>query len=191
MTDQGGLTGPGWYNAAGDPPGTQRYWDGSQWLGGPQPVGGAAPGGAQTAFAGAGESAELGQRFIAYLIDAAASAGVFIAGFALVAIAGAIADVLALLMLLVWMVAIFGFAIYNILYLQGTTGQTIGKKQQGIKLLDNKSGQPVGVGMAFVRNLLGGFLGGLCALDYLWLFKDGERQRLSDQILDYQVRKAA
>lgn len=24
---------PGWYNAAGDPPGTQRYWDGNQWLG--------------------------------------------------------------------------------------------------------------------------------------------------------------
>ena len=23
----------GWYNAAGDPPGTQRYWDGNQWLG--------------------------------------------------------------------------------------------------------------------------------------------------------------
>ena len=24
---------PGWYNAAGDPPGTQRYWDGNQWMG--------------------------------------------------------------------------------------------------------------------------------------------------------------
>lgn len=24
---------PGWYNAAGDPPGTQRYRDGNQWLG--------------------------------------------------------------------------------------------------------------------------------------------------------------
>ena len=25
----------GWYHAQGDPPGTQRWWDGSQWVGGP------------------------------------------------------------------------------------------------------------------------------------------------------------
>jgi len=29
---------PGWYPAEGDPPGTQRYWDGGQWQGGPQAV---------------------------------------------------------------------------------------------------------------------------------------------------------
>ncbi len=29
---------PGWYYAQGDPPGTQRYWDGTSWQGGPQPV---------------------------------------------------------------------------------------------------------------------------------------------------------
>ncbi len=27
---------PGWYYAQGDPPGTQRYWDGAAWQGGPQ-----------------------------------------------------------------------------------------------------------------------------------------------------------
>lgn len=25
----------GWYHADGDPPGTQRWWDGNQWVGGP------------------------------------------------------------------------------------------------------------------------------------------------------------
>ena len=30
---EGDMAEPGWYNAAGDPPGTQRYWDGGQWLG--------------------------------------------------------------------------------------------------------------------------------------------------------------
>ena len=30
---------PGWYHADGDPPGTQRYWDGMTWQGDPQPVG--------------------------------------------------------------------------------------------------------------------------------------------------------
>lgn len=29
---------PGWYHAEGDPPGTQRYWNGVAWEGGPQPV---------------------------------------------------------------------------------------------------------------------------------------------------------
>lgn len=29
------MTAPGWYNAQGDPPGSQRYWDGTQWVGEP------------------------------------------------------------------------------------------------------------------------------------------------------------
>ncbi len=33
----------GWYHAQGDPPGTQRYWDGSQWQGEAEPL----PGGAE------------------------------------------------------------------------------------------------------------------------------------------------
>lgn len=31
---------PGWYHAEGDPPGTERFWDGSAWTEGPRPVGG-------------------------------------------------------------------------------------------------------------------------------------------------------
>lgn len=32
-----GQTPAGWYHAEGDPPGTNRYWDGAQWVGEPQP----------------------------------------------------------------------------------------------------------------------------------------------------------
>ena len=35
MTNTGG-TPAGWYYAPGDPEGTQRYWDGAQWIGEPQ-----------------------------------------------------------------------------------------------------------------------------------------------------------
>lgn len=35
MTNTGG-TPAGWYHAPGDPDGTQRYWDGAQWIGEPQ-----------------------------------------------------------------------------------------------------------------------------------------------------------
>ncbi|MDH3679649.1 MAG: protein kinase [Acidimicrobiia bacterium] len=38
-----GPTAAGWYYATGDPPGTQRFWNGAQWQGGPTPVD-AAPG---------------------------------------------------------------------------------------------------------------------------------------------------
>ncbi|MFT7474098.1 MAG: hypothetical protein ACI81L_001018 [Verrucomicrobiales bacterium] len=31
---------PGWYHAEGDPPNTERYWDGTAWTDGPRPVGG-------------------------------------------------------------------------------------------------------------------------------------------------------
>ncbi len=44
MSDQYGNTEPGWYYAEGDPPGTQRFWDGSQWVGGPQAGGVGGPG---------------------------------------------------------------------------------------------------------------------------------------------------
>lgn len=52
MSDTGNERPAGWYHAEGDPPGTQRYWDGSAWQGGPQAapdgggLGGAAFGGA-------------------------------------------------------------------------------------------------------------------------------------------------
>lgn len=35
---------PGWYHAQGDPPGTQRWWDGELWQGEPVPSPSAGPG---------------------------------------------------------------------------------------------------------------------------------------------------
>jgi uncharacterized RDD family membrane protein YckC len=67
---------PGWYHAQGDPPGTQRFWDGSQWQGGPQPVAPPPPGGAAgpgvvpaPGTAPASDLASPGQRIGARLID--------------------------------------------------------------------------------------------------------------------------
>lgn len=52
----------GWYHAEGDPQGTQRYWDGSQWVGEPQAVASTPPpppGAGYGAAAGTGEIIEL------------------------------------------------------------------------------------------------------------------------------------
>lgn len=66
MTDQPSTQPPGWYYAQGDPPGTQRYWDGTQWQGAPQAVPGA--GGAAAVDSGP-ELASAGLRIAARFID--------------------------------------------------------------------------------------------------------------------------
>ena len=72
MTDSGSSQPAGWYHAQGDPPGTQRYWDGGQWLGEPQAMPTDTP---AFAVGGAGapagrRRADAGKRFVAFLIDA-------------------------------------------------------------------------------------------------------------------------
>ncbi len=42
MTYSAGQQPPGWYHAHGDPSGTQRFWDGTAWVGAPQPGPGSA-----------------------------------------------------------------------------------------------------------------------------------------------------
>ncbi|MEZ5246231.1 MAG: RDD family protein [Acidimicrobiales bacterium] len=70
--DSSGNIAPGLYHAEGDPPGTVRQWDGTQWVGGPVPAppGSAAapppPGAVQGA---AGNFADTGVRIGAILLD--------------------------------------------------------------------------------------------------------------------------
>lgn len=181
---------PGWYYAEGDPPGTQRYWDGAQWQGDPQTVGdtaGAAGGGAN----GTGELAENGQRIIAWLIDVAVFIGIAIVMSILGVILGAISDVLGTLFSLFGFVVYFGYWIYNFVHLVGTTGQSIGKKQQGIILL-NDSGETVGMGMAAARSIFQGVLWTLCFVPGLidtGMILGADRRRFSDKTLSMQVYK--
>ncbi len=174
---------PGWYYAQGDPPGTQRYWDGSSWQGGPQPVAGA--GGAAGGMGAV--KAENGDRFVAFLIDFGIYIGLVIVGSILGGIGGAISEslggIIGLLMLLVY----FGYWIYNFIYLQGTTGQTIGKKMRNIKLVDKTSGAPLGMLMVFVRLLVSGIFAIPCYLDHWWILVDENNQRLSDNVLGNHV----
>ncbi|MEM7275090.1 MAG: RDD family protein [Actinomycetota bacterium] len=62
----GQMQPPGWYYAQGDPPGTQRYWNGEMWQGDAQPI----PGGAVSGPAA--ERAALAEpikRILARIID--------------------------------------------------------------------------------------------------------------------------
>ncbi|MEM8925981.1 MAG: RDD family protein [Actinomycetota bacterium] len=193
MTDSSATQPPGWYYAQGDPPGTQRYWDGSQWVGGPQAAQGAVDAGgygAQGAVGAAGRPAEYGSRVIAYLIDFGIIIVGYIAIVILLVIGSAISDALGSILALVGYLALFGFVIWNHIIRQGSTGQTIGKSQQNIKLVADASGQPVGGVMAFVRLLVASVLG-ICfivgLLDLLWPLWDAEKKRLTDKILNFSV----
>lgn len=64
-------------------------------------------------------------------------------------------------------IALIGLAIWQLIQ-EGRTGQTLGKKALGIRLVREIDGQPLGVGMAFVRRLAH-FLDSLaCYLGWLW-----------------------
>ncbi len=165
---------PGWYYAQGDPPGTHRYWDGVQWQGGPQPV-------ATTAAAlTADMNASPGKRFVAALIDYGILVGIYVVG----TIFAAVLDSAAIFYVF-YITCNVIFPLYNFVYLQGTTGQTIGKRSQGTAL--QKNGQPPGMLMAFARYLLIGVFSIPCWLDNWWILVDENNRRLSDRVLDMDV----
>lgn len=200
MTDDPPGQPAGWYHAQGDPPGTHRFWDGSQWQGGPQPVASSASTsyGAPASYSGAmsqtGRPATFGSRVIAFLIDSAIGIGIYVAGLIVAAVLGAVSDVLGGLVLVVTVLASFGFVVWNYVILQGSTGQTLGKRQQGIELVADNDGRPVGAGMALIRWILAAAISfvtcGIAGiLDYLWPLWDDDNKRLTDKILKLNVVK--
>jgi uncharacterized RDD family membrane protein YckC len=72
--------------------------------------------------------------------------------------------------------------LWNRAFKQGRTGQSVGKKVMGIKLVDEHTGQPIGAGMSFVRDLAH-TLDGFCYIGYLWPLWDDKRQTFADKIL--------
>jgi uncharacterized RDD family membrane protein YckC len=64
----------------------------------------------------------------------------------------------------------------------GETGQTLGKKALGIRVIDAKTGGPIGFGRALIR-YFGRILSSLpLLLGYFWMLWDGERQTWHDKL---------
>lgn len=171
----------GWYYAAGDPPGTNRYWDGTQWQGAPQPVAAAS---IPDHYALGSQPAEYGPRFVAAFLNGLAAIAAGVVGLLIGALLGVVLDGADSLGAGVGFV---GFYIYNNIYLTGTTGQSVGKKQQKIKLIVESTGEPVGVLLAFARLLIGGILTRIFLIDLIWIFIDDENRRLTDKIFKFNV----
>lgn len=76
-----------------------------------------------------------------------------------------------------------------LIYREGTTGQTPGRKMLNIKLVREADGQVLGFGMAFVRQLCH-FVDSLaCYLGWLWPIWDAKRQTFADKIMSSIVVK--
>jgi len=76
-----------------------------------------------------------------------------------------------------------GWTAYNRWYLAGTTGQSWGKKLTHLHLLSEKTGQPIGTAMAFVRDLCHIVDAVICMIGYLFPLWDAKKQTLADKIV--------
>jgi len=87
--------------------------------------------------------------------------------------------------------AILVFEIWNTVFRQGRTGWSLGKRAMGIRLISEETGQPMGAGLCFVRQLAHIVDGIICYIGYLWPLWDAKRQTLADKIMSTVVVPAA
>ena len=79
-----------------------------------------------------------------------------------------------------------GWNVYNRWICGGRTGQSLGKRLTGIRLLSRVDGRPIGTLNAFLRDLLH-VLDDFAWVGYLWPLWDEERQTFADKIADTVV----
>jgi uncharacterized RDD family membrane protein YckC len=80
-------------------------------------------------------------------------------------------------------IAAVAFWIWNWGYRQGTTGQSIGKSVMKFKVVSEKTWQPIGFGLSFVRQLAHFVDSLVCYIGWLFPLWDAKRQTLADKIM--------
>ncbi|WP_107774030.1 RDD family protein [Nocardioides sediminis] len=94
---------------------------------------------------------------------------------------------LATVLIVLGAILVLAFTLWNIVFRQGRTGYTIGKGIMGIKLISLETGQPVGAGMSFVRQIAHILDSIPCNIGYLWPLWDAKRQTFADKIMNTGV----
>ncbi|KPI04335.1 RDD domain containing protein [Actinobacteria bacterium OK074] len=121
--------------------------------------------------------ANWGQRFAGKLID-----GILLAiPYFLVGVGASLDGGASAVIVLLGLAGLIGIFVWQLI-LEGKGGQTVGKKALGIKTVKEATGQTIGVGMAFVRQLCHIVDGLPCYLGYLWPAWDSKRQTFADKI---------
>ena len=80
-----------------------------------------------------------------------------------------------------------GITLWNRVFRMGRTGQSVGKSAMGLKLIDDKTGQPIGVGMCFLRELVAAIANQVFYLSWLWMLWDTDKQTLGDKAVHSTV----
>lgn len=137
----------------------------------------------------AGVPATFGQRLVAVLIDFGIILAAYIPAFIVVLILGRISGVLGFLAGLVLYIALFLAGLYYYLANIGKTGQTPGKRMQGVKVVAD-DGSTLGIGGAAIRYIVQAISNGIvCGLPVgsLWMLFDSDNKTLYDKILNNQA----
>ena len=149
-----------------------------------------------------GVAAEWGTRAVGYLIDGAIPMAMLallylIGGAGMAGIvassSGSSSPPVSFWILLVFLslayLAILGFSIWNTCYRRGVTGQTMGQKYMKIKTVSERTGQPIGFGYAFLRQIVHVVDSIICGLPIGWLAPlwDEKKQTWADKIMSTVV----
>lgn len=85
-----------------------------------------------------------------------------------------------LVLMLLGLLLMLAITVWNRFFRMGRTGQSVGKSVAGLKLVDNKTGAPIGAGKAFLRELVHSIANQLFYISYLWMLWDDNKQTLAD-----------
>jgi uncharacterized RDD family membrane protein YckC len=141
-----------------------------------QPTPAQPPAGPPTAQGASGPRANFGQRLVAVIIDSIVYGVVFAVLFG---IASAISDTLAVI---VYIIGLVGALVYYSYFEGSPSGQTPGKKVMNIRVIDFSSGAPIGFGRGLIRSVSKYVSSIPCALGYLWMLWDREKQTWHDKL---------
>ena len=116
-----------------------------------------------------GPRASFGRRLVAALIDGIL---IGIVGGIFYAISTTLGYVVQILLTVAYLT-----------YLEGSpSGQTVGKKAMGIRVIDFRTGSSIGYGRAFIR-WIGRYVSAIaCLLGYFWMLWDKEKQTWHDKV---------
>lgn len=140
-------------------------------------------------YGSGGQLAEWGSRAGGYIIDYLVIGAPFFVLYligSLLSSSGGGAAVIGVLFILIGAAVYLGAFLW-ICYQEGTTGQSIGKRQMGIRLVSAQTGQPIGFGMAFVRKIAHVLDGAVCYLGFLWPLWDDRKQTFADKVCNTLV----
>ncbi|MCU1356562.1 MAG: hypothetical protein JWM89_1980 [Acidimicrobiales bacterium] len=129
---------------------------------------------------GNAELADWGVRVVSTLIDTALIFVGFLVVLVVGAILGAVSNALGAIVFILGYLACIGGSWY-FSYLTGLTGQSPGKKLQGIKVVSEATGQPIGGGGGIIR-IFAHIPDGLCFIGYLFPLWDAKKQTFADKI---------